>query len=81
VPTNFTLEGNPKDFVGLPPKLTQQQADDLQKGTGNTTVFFMSVFTYTDDSGEHELEHCVFTQGKGVGRCTSGHNGPTNPKM
>jgi hypothetical protein len=89
------VEESPDDSnfypIGLPPKvitlnslrgesLTQQQADDLKAGNGNTAVFFMSVFIYEDYFGVHGLEYCEFTQGKSMVRCLNGHNGPVRIK-
>jgi hypothetical protein len=60
-------------------RLTQAQADALQRADGTTTVFFMSIFAYSDGSGFHETEYCVLTQGKTILRCFRGHNGPVRP--
>lgn len=80
--TGFTAEGSPKDaLVGSvgDAVLTQEQAKALQTNSGAAGVFFMSIFSYADNTGVHEVHHCVETTGKGVARCASGHNGPVAP--
>lgn len=60
--------------------LTSKQASDLQTANGLTIVFFMAIFDYVDENGEHhQLDYCTFSQGKAIVRCTNGHNGPAKP--
>jgi hypothetical protein len=56
--------------------LTADQANALQHVDGSVVVFFMAIFAYSDDSGFHEIEYCVWTQGRNMLRCSTGHNGP-----
>ena len=59
--------------------LSKEEADNLFSGNGLTSVFFLPITLYRDNSGEHELDSCTVVQTKDVIHNCQHHNGPAEP--
>ena len=83
IETTMTLnvENDPNNQVMGAKVLSPDQAANLQKGGGPTTVLYMLILSYEDEGQSREMEYCVLSQGAAVVRCMIGHNGPSRSSL